>query len=251
MKNRKPINSFAEAGLGYFSAPDILFENKIKLSHKAQTFYLYVCYETRKNWGKSPTLRTSTILKALDFLPKDMVAVRKELVAQKLLKSTEIRSGEWLYELKNPTTDRVIGAFIPEFHGLEDFDHLDPQLLRTVFEGYGLELKDAGWENNQVFTTCPFHNARKKDTSLGINLDGGGMWSCRTCNASGKLIKFEQSWAEKKGDQVITKKEARRRLDTRINRARTKLAINEPTKFPEELRHKLPAMVNDNAEFMP
>lgn len=87
---KQPHNAFAQAGLEYSPFPDFL--NDIDLAAKEYKLYLRLLTETRRNWGKSPTLKSSTLSDVASMIvnaPDDDWRVFLWLAAE-----TGLRSGE-------------------------------------------------------------------------------------------------------------------------------------------------------------
>jgi hypothetical protein len=130
-----------------------------------------------------------------------LTAARKELLQQRLVKSTEVNSqGLWLYEVLDPAT----GELRRSRKDRVDFNAASPDHLIGYFKHRLKEYDPAEREDGKWRSRCPFHRTTKIrerpfDFSPG---DGGGVWHCHTCSKSGTMVDLEYDLAIEKGRHI-------------------------------------------------
>jgi hypothetical protein len=82
-----------------------------------------------------------------------------------------------------------------------DFDKLNTSQLRKYFLSH---IPTATSTGNGFIARCPFHADSNPSLSICLKEGSGGMWHCFGCRKSGKLIGFEKSIAERRGQTIST-----------------------------------------------
>lgn len=167
-------------------------------SQASQTLYTYLLYVAQERSSPTVALDTVDVIKNTGLSKYKRKIAREELFALKLVRSSEIQSGTWLYEISVKRNYQDV-----DFNTLTR-EELEPWFLARLDDPvYGHQQDDNG-----LRVKCPFcQRGKRKEFPLSIKLvedhvTGLGAWHCFMCLRSGKLVELEQQLARRKGEQI-------------------------------------------------